>query len=599
MRSQSEELTEKEVEKMVEEILREGMGVQDNKIVEMIVRGVIENIPGGDIGLALHDLNEEKLKEATLKNTVKFIGEQLTDPNSNIREVTGDVGSVLTFGKAANAFAEGKNEDAIKIMADHIMENIPIAGSFYKNGKRAIAIAKHMDEVWQQREIENAFQAYSNGSEGGWLGYGAVDKGSWDDVVNNNRSSIARIQGKYIFSICEAEGIDPHSISDQQRAQLEREALENLKTQFDQRVSRKEQIDAFKADNLDLMEILAEKGLLDRAFSTNPMYDGDEELEDLLADLNTLTENILQDMGRSAVVDHHKWNSTDQYERDNIIQREVLAELIYQIGRKDLTNNPAAYERLLQEIQDRLVSNSGLSNLDIMDLTDEIIEKQLAGELEEEEEIEEDIEDEVAEEDIEEEQDDDVTEEPDDSTPQETFVADETLTEIADEEEKDENPNFVWDSANRCWEFIGQGKANYSWNCKNQCFDYRDQNWVYDCSTGCSVYIGPKSDQWSWDCNTNCWVNNHPDWNWDCNTNCSVYVGPKSNLWSWNCSTGCWDYLDPNFTWDCSTKCLIYVGADRHLWSWDCVNNCMQYVGPSVEGYSWSCGLNRWIPDEE
>jgi len=327
--------------------------------------------------------------------------------------------------------------------------------------------------------------------------------------------------------------------------------MTRIKAQFDERIERRSAIEAIEAQQHELMALFAERGLLDESISNNPMYTGNEDLEMLMTRLQNISQKMMTDLGRTNIVDHHQWNSTDPFERDKLIQPEVLAELVNQFYANKLNEKPGIYEQVLSEIEQRLNANEGFSILDIRDMTKKAIEESQAA-------------------------DDDE----DDETPGEGVPDLGSLHPTPMPSGLEEDPDYAWDEAMECWDFVGVSNPGYTWNCESQCFNYREGTWSYDCAA-------------------DCWVSSDPNWTYDCDAKCSIYLGPDSNLWRWNCNTNCWDYLDPNYTWDCSTKCHIYVGPDKHLWSYDCANKCLRYTGPKVEGWTWSCGAHKWIADEE
>lgn len=385
--------TSEEYEKMVKAILKEGMNVDDNRVLEIIAKGVIEqipfgDIPFGDIGIALHEISDDNsgqidLAKIATENTVKYIGEKTLSDDSPFKEVTGDLGSVIACGEAYVKLLKNKGDskESLEIMAHHIMSNIPMVSRIYKAGRRAVELARHTRDLWKNQEIEKAFKVYSQGGEGGYLGYSVdsvlTDPDSWNKIKDQNKSSFEKIASDYMRAYCRAEKLDVNQLSETERDRIRAEGLENLRQQFDNRMARRDEIDKIKANNKALMQKFAEKGLLERMIGTNPMYNGrpNEDLEMLMDRLKNMTDRIMRDTGRFEIVNGMDWDTTDPFERDNMIPLDVVVELTYQWYDKDLRFKPDVYDAVIKELKYRLDRNLGWGPTHISTLVKELIEK--------------------------------------------------------------------------------------------------------------------------------------------------------------------------------------------------------------------------------
>ena len=548
------EQSDKVIQDMVREIMVEGAGIVDNRVLELVTKAVVKQLPFGKVAIALADQDKDELMKMTLETSLSELGKLISEDDTVLRDITGSGSTVGAFASASGHIAEGDLDGALQVMGNEILANTPAIGRIKEITEDVIEIYDEViNNVWFNPEMEKAYRVYKDGAEGGWFGY-SVDAGDWDQLESQMHGIFAKARTNYVESYCKARGIDPNSLNPDQWNRIGDEGMERIKTQFDKRNERRADIEAIQAQQHELMELFAERGLLDESISTNPMYTGNEDLEMLMTRLQKISQKLMTDLGRTNVVDHHQWNSTDPFERDKLIQPEVLAEMVSQFYSNRLNEKPEVYDQVLNEIEQRLSENEGFSVLDIQDMTKKFVEESLVAEADE---------------------DDEDDESPGEGVPDLGFIQ-----PTPNVSEIEEDSDYVWDDARGCWNYVGEMKNNYSWNCENQCFDYREGTWSYDCAT-------------------DCWVSSNPNWTYDCDAKCSVYVGSDSNLWRWNCNTNCWDYLDPNYTWDCSTKCHIYVGPDTHLWSYDCANKCLRYTGPKVEGWTWSCGAHKWIADEE
>lgn len=569
----NQEINQAQMELMVETILRESAGIHDNRVLEIIIRGVIKELPGGGTALTLYDMDVDDLTNLTLSKTLDQLGKLLSDDeDSALRDLTGSAGTVGAFASAAGAFAEGDIEGGLKIMAEEIADNIPGIDKIKSIGETVVELTDEVIlNVWFNPELEKAFQVYKNGAEGSYFGRLSISPRNWEQLTGQMKGVFTKVESDYVTRYCKDRGIDPNSLSLEDRTHLTNLALGRIRDQFEARVSREAEINAIAQTKLELMSMFADKNLLDRSESTNPMFAGFEDLEMLMTRLENLTDRLLRDTDRATIVDHHTWNSTDPFDRESMIPMSVLVELAFQFHNKNLNDNTQVYQNLIEELQNRLQQNKDLSATDIMDLTDKLIDMQKAGLLDEDSQDEEGnigFGDGVSPEDM-----------------------------ALDIQNIEDHPHFRWDKGNNCWQYIGPPKANYTWNCQSQCFDYKDENWVLNCATSnCPLYIGANSDVWSWNCETNCFQSLRADWTYDCSTWCPVYIG--DSCWYWNCQTDCWEYRCENYTYDCSTRCLVYTGPESHLWRWDCARMCLDYVGPPVEGYYWSCEGRRWVPTD-
>lgn len=303
VRQTSQAQSQAQIEAMVKTIMEKGAGIHDNRVLEIITKAVVEQIPGGDIAVALHDMNTDALAKATLETTLSELGKLISSDDSALREITDAGSAVGAFASAAGYFAEGDNEEALRVMAGEIADNIPVISNIKKIGARAVELADEViTNVWFNPEIEKAFQVYKNGAEGGWFGY-SVDPLNWTALSTQMRGAFLKVQSDYVKSYCDARGTDPATLSPDQRNQIADMGMEHLKSQFDERITHMKQIEEIKANKQALMEKFAEQGLLRPEYG-NPMYTGNEDLEMLMSRLLNMTDKILQDTGRSEIIFH-------------------------------------------------------------------------------------------------------------------------------------------------------------------------------------------------------------------------------------------------------------------------------------------------------
>ncbi len=347
VRQTSQGQSQEQVEAMVKAIMEQGAGIKDDRVLEIITKAVVEQMPGGDMAIALHDMNTDALTQATMDATLSELGKLLSSDDSALREITDAGGTVGAFASASGHFAEGDYEEGLRIMAGEIANNLPVISNVKKIGERAVELADEViTNVWFNPEIEKAFQVYKNGAEGGWFGY-STEPRNWTALSTQMRGVFLKVQSDYVDSYCAARGIDPATLSEERRTQIADMGMDRLKSQFDERVSNQEQIDEIKANKQALMEMFAQKQLLIRD-TVNPMYSGNEDLEMLMSRLLNMTEKILRDTGRSEIIFHSFDENIDR--PGTQIYGQQLAEIarIWYINReKSPEEAEAAYQQAL------------------------------------------------------------------------------------------------------------------------------------------------------------------------------------------------------------------------------------------------------------
>lgn len=271
-----------EVEAMVKTILEQGVGINDNRVVEIIIKGVVEQMPLGNIAVAIYDHDSEELTQATLEETFKALGNYVASDDNLLKEIT---------------------SDKVKIFANSLSHNAMLVFDLNKFANRVVELSNEViTNVWFNPEIEKAFQVYKNGAEGGWFGY-SVDARDWDQLSVQMRGIFAKVQSDYLSSYCSRRGINPDQLSEDERNTIAQNGMEALKAKFDERLSNQEKIDEIKAKQEQLIELFANQQLLIRE-SVNPMYAGNEDLETLMNRLFLMTEKIMRDTGRSEIIFH-------------------------------------------------------------------------------------------------------------------------------------------------------------------------------------------------------------------------------------------------------------------------------------------------------
>ncbi|HPX96435.1 MAG TPA: hypothetical protein PK057_08370 [Brevefilum fermentans] len=274
--------SQEEVEAMVKTILEQGAGIKDNRVLEIITKGVVEQMPFGSIAVAIYDHDSEELTQSTLEETLKVLGKYVASDDNLLKEIT---------------------SDQVKSFANDLTNNAILISDLNKFANRVVELSNEViTNVWFNPELEKAFQVYKNGAEGGWFGY-SVDAQDWDQLSAQMRGVFAKVQSDYVSSYCNRRGINPDQLSEDERNAIARNGMEALKAQFDERLSNQEKIDEIKDKQEKLIELFANQQLLIRD-SVNPMYAGQEDLEMLMNRLFLMTEKIMRDTGRTEIIFH-------------------------------------------------------------------------------------------------------------------------------------------------------------------------------------------------------------------------------------------------------------------------------------------------------
>ena len=377
VRGQAGEEAAEHVEAMVQLILREGMEIKDNETISIIARAVIEELPGGKVGLMIYDLDSDAFIKKLTEETVKKAGKTLTDKEKGFgweeglfTDAAANQGQVKTLAEAAGYFVEGNNEEALKVLAAAIADEIPVIKSIKKAGEVAAKVVSHNIDVWKHQEVEKAYRTYRDGASGGWLGRD-VDPGDWDQLLSQTGGrtgdgAFRQVRIDYIKNWCDARGIDPNSLSRDEYVRLGDQAMENLKQQFDTRRIREAEIAEIRAKDMALIELLEKKGLLAREFK-NPMYTSRTEnypdLEMLLNRCLIMAERIKSETGRMEIVDAVDRDRADPHDREKMISRQDVADLIWTY----YYNGEQAYRDLM--IERKLVKED--NKIDDQDLKDD------------------------------------------------------------------------------------------------------------------------------------------------------------------------------------------------------------------------------------
>ncbi|MDD5659916.1 MAG: hypothetical protein PHR39_07935 [Actinomycetota bacterium] len=220
-----------------------------------------------------------------------------------------------------------------------------------------IDLADRKIRIWENSEIEGAYQVFKNGvdSESLW-GYKVIAgdfdnlwtqmKGIAEEIVNMDLSSYCRINNKKI-----------DELSEEELTKIKEDVKQRTKAQFEERLQQDEEVEKIKIENKKMIEILNQKGLLNLEL-TNPAFNAEDDLMTLINRIYVKIENVKKDTGRFDVAfPANEVGKTDELKKEAMINAEDLADLIYiWFGEGDDSYKQAISDRKLiieqPEIQD-------------------------------------------------------------------------------------------------------------------------------------------------------------------------------------------------------------------------------------------------------
>lgn len=344
VRSLNGEQSNAAIELMVKEIMVEGAGIVEDKVLELVTKAVVKQLPYGNTAIALYDMDKEEILNITLETTLSVLGQLIAEDDSVLADITESASTVGAFSSAMGSFSAGDIDSGLETIGDEILDNIPVIEKIKEIGEDVVEIYNEViNNVWFRPEIEKAFQVYKNGAEGGWFGY-SVDAGNWDQLSAQMRGAFAKVRTDYIQAYCDSHGLDSSSLTEEEHNRIGDEGMDKLHNQFDERLARQAEIEQIRATQEQLMEMFAEKGLLEEVIGTNPMYTGNEDLEMLMNRLMNMTAKILQDTGRNEIITHSFDENID--EPGTQIYAQDVADLVW-VWYVNQPNSEEAYQQAL------------------------------------------------------------------------------------------------------------------------------------------------------------------------------------------------------------------------------------------------------------
>lgn len=252
VRQTQQELADQQVEALVQEILEEGLGVQNDRTLEIITKAVLKEAPLGigKIGVAIYENRPDDVVNVTLQETIKILGKALEE--GVVADIAGEVGTVEAFSGAMGAYVEGDYEGALQIMAKEIASNTPLVSTFKKIGETAAEVMDHwLQDQWANPELQKAFEVYATGKDK--YGYHGIQPGKFSQVLNQMGSGLERqVRIDYLRSYCNLRGCIVSELSDSERKAIGNLGIDALEHQWQERYERNIEIYQLQEKNMAL-----------------------------------------------------------------------------------------------------------------------------------------------------------------------------------------------------------------------------------------------------------------------------------------------------------------------------------------------------------
>lgn len=299
-----------QIAEAVRVILADGVGVADSRVLEIITRAVVAELPMGSMALAAYDLDPDEFAAQLASETASVLADMLMGADSEVAEYLMSTDTAGTLGETAGAVSAGDARRVAEIVSGQIVSNLPVISQLAKIGAAAREVGQHvMDDLWRDGEIDAAYRAYRDGAEGSWFGY-SVDAGDWQALTAQMRGIAAKVRSDAVQLHASQRGIDPNSLSEAERLAIGDEALEDLRQRFDDRIAREPEITRLSEVNAELYGALVEAGMTD-AGEHNPLWrsGGNDDPEFFLGRLADMVEQIQRDTGRTRLMTNAEYES--------------------------------------------------------------------------------------------------------------------------------------------------------------------------------------------------------------------------------------------------------------------------------------------------
>ncbi|MEL7649153.1 MAG: hypothetical protein AAGU76_13730 [Sedimentibacter sp.] len=238
--------------------LTEAYGIENKETTRKILQTMVKEIPYMG-GMLVSAANGDELEFA--ENFASATGKVILDQMELDGDFMGDSVTISsTYGKIAGDMSENDYEEALKNITKGLATAI-----ISKNiaGKMLVAGAEIIDVAitdWKDKSIEDAYQAYKNGSSGEH-GYD-LDAGDFEQLRLQMKGINHKIYYDGIEAYCKRNKISAADLTKEQEESIRKSIDTKLKQEFDNRIAKEGDVDKQKSYHEKVLKMFDERGLL-------------------------------------------------------------------------------------------------------------------------------------------------------------------------------------------------------------------------------------------------------------------------------------------------------------------------------------------------
>lgn len=261
------------------------LGIENKNVTKIILQSIVKE---NDFGALLVSLSNNDGVEFSSKLS-EMAGKALFNHmrlDATFIEKTAAV--TTAYAKAAGQLTQGDSTEAMKTLSSALLDT-NVMGKIFKVG---VEVTDTAIKDWRDKSIEDAYQAYKNGSE--QHGY-SVEQGDFDKLRLQMRGIGHKIYSDGIAAYCLKNGVTDKDLSEKQLNTIRNDVDKKLKQEFDSRIVNEKKVDGLVARQEKIIEAF-DRNLLLKKGSFG--YDTGMSLELRLNRLSNVMNNILDQTGR-------------------------------------------------------------------------------------------------------------------------------------------------------------------------------------------------------------------------------------------------------------------------------------------------------------
>lgn len=270
----------------VNDIVADALGTENKETTKKIMQTFVKEIPYMG-GMLVSAANGDELEFA--ENFSATLGKVIIDQMELEGEVSGELVTIAsTYGKVGGDLSEDDYEEALKNITKGLATAIISKNAV---GKMMVAATEVIDVAvteWKDKSIEDAYQAYKNGSDGEH-GYD-LDAKDYNELRKQMRGINHKIYSDAIKAYCKRNKINIDDLSKAEEEKIRKDTDIKLKKEFDNRISKEGEVNKQKAHHEKILKLFNERNLLTKGSFG---YDVEMTLEDRIERLYLSMGTIL------------------------------------------------------------------------------------------------------------------------------------------------------------------------------------------------------------------------------------------------------------------------------------------------------------------